>query len=1022
MPGLQGYIYQKNNRLVNAVIDANVSPSAKPPLIYPVLKRGNGNIRLYGNYSGAVDARYDVKILDSVLENPVVSSPTFRGAGTGKISDIVASGLEAQKIQVTCLSTGTDTKNAEIELEGLRFRVKQGGSTGNNIYLIIDDSQLIFTKTDFSTVKSLKVNDTGLEGQEWDWDTKTIQGNNVPPDAHRIAFGQDRLHIYLQYKKFEDGRWKYYFIMPIKYDVKAGSTVYFVSGGRKVIVTNGTTIEEYTDIVTIADLWQKVKNSSTLIEPIDSSIDTSRNITSPAVREFATKTDAYFLPPYRSDKSSEYAGELESINITNNAKTELIEIKCIDNTYVGAEIWDVKGSSSGDLGQAKTGEYADFGYIGFTIPQKFPEGWGKPKEDWSYKIRYASRSTGETLPPICFSMRLGINSYPQSLELEYKKKPPECECPSVSFSDICLGFEEKGGEIGMAYTVPDMIFWIDAVFERMAEKFAEGSFEAEVYERAFNAATKDYVSRLKQIGQRMMNLPEDDPATLQIMVDELKALTNSLKVVTYLGNFPYASITSTWDGSNWFPAAYDSIADIQYDTDLYQTLVDRILLYERTYGVKKNRIIAAGTCYIDAGGDYYWEVRGGKAYLPAFTDTPYYSTVKSGDDYVNTKEFAFLISTPCYGTLKEGDTIQVTIGGIKLERTYQIGDITYLPTVAAQNLRFTGGVDGDDTYIFEVRGEINSFPDYHLNRNNPQRYYHPNLSFQIEDGIIPFAIGDAFEFSIEGGRFIWRKDNGSWSSPLPVKKEIQPFDSGLQIGFDFGVSPSFMQDDSWEVLCVQENRTSNLTTPWKQTWKGTGSLTFSFASQVTIDTLIIDMHDLTGTVTFKASNISDFSTLVYSEVITVTDLICKLYISSPITAQFFKLELSGEHKIGYIFLGSIMQLSLDADGIRPMNRYQISRQETKTPFSLINYIKSGYIVEYKSFILNDDYEMLDEMINYLKSNNDMPFYFVGNINYPDECIRAYIDTDNIEVGSDIDINAPKASRLYSLTLPIVGVK
>ncbi|NOZ68030.1 MAG: hypothetical protein GXP46_01975 [Deferribacteres bacterium] len=1032
MSGQQAYIYQEYNKVVDAAITSNVSPSSRAPLVYPLRKQGNGNIRLYGNYSGDKDARYEVKILDSILQDPVVSAPVFRGAGTGKISDIAVSNLEAQKIRILCLSTGTESRKAEIELEGYRFRAKEAGASGNAIYLLIDDSSLVFTASDYSVIKPLKVGDTALEGQEWDFDTKVLQGEFVPEDAHRLAFGQDRLHIYTQYKKFEEGVWKYYFILPIQYEVKAGERVYFVSGGRTITVTDGATTEEYTDIVTIADFWQKVKASSGLIEPVDSSIDTSRSITSPAVREFSTKTEAYFMPPYRDEKSSEYAGDLQDIEVSNDkAKTELIRITCISNAYVGDEVWEVKGSSSGDLGQVRTGEYAYLGPVGFRIPQKLPKNWGEVNENWSYKIDYAPRDAGVDPPAICFSLRMGINSVPQTLELTYKKKPPECYCPPVGFSDKCLGFEEKGGETGMAYIVQDLSFWTDVVINRMAEKWQEqepylAGSSSEAYEKQFLKLIDRNVEIFKGLAQRIMNLPEEDASALQAMVDQYKTLVNSQTVLVMLNSSFTQYAWASWDGSKWIydtqpSSKYSYLKDATFDTDLYQTLADAILNYEQTYGVKKNNVIGIGTCYQDTDDDYYWEISGSKAYLPAYTDVPYYSTVQSGNDYINTKEFALLVSIPCGGTLVEGDKITVEIGGVVYEKTYQVGDITYLPTVARQNLNLTGGRDGDDTYTWEVSGEIDKFPDYLLDRKTPARYITPQLSFQIEDGIVPFDVGDVFEFTIEGGRWIWRKDGGAWSSPLDIKKEAQTFDSGLQIAFDFGVSPSFIQNDTWEVLCIQENKASNLATPGRTRRKGPGDVTFAFSSQVTIDTLVIDMHDIGTDIVFKASNVSDFSVIEYSETISPTSLICRLF-GTPITAQYFRLEISGETSIGYVFLGTRMQLSLDADSIRPMRQYNMSRQEAKEPFSLLKYARKGYMIDYSSFIYNADFEALEQMIDYLKTNNDMPFYFVANISYPEDCIRAYIDTDNIEVESPVDINAPKANRLFSLKLPVIGVQ
>jgi hypothetical protein len=1021
MAGHQIYAYQKYNLLPQATIDCNVSPSEKPPLIYPVTKKGSGNVRLYGSYNGALDATYDLMIKDTALETPFISAPTFKGAGTAKISGISASDLEAQGIQVLCLSTGTDTTHAQIEIEGQPFRAKTAGTPGNAIYIIIDDSLLTFTPTDYSLIKALKAGDTALTGQELDWDTKVLQGDKVPADAHRIAFGLDRVNIHLQYKKFEDGVWTYYFIMPLRQDVSAKTQVFFVTGGRRMTVTNGVITEQYTNIVTIADFWQQVKSNSALIEPMNSSIETTRAITSPAVREIATKTDAYFLPPYKDTSASEYAGVLDAITINNAALTELIEIKCINNDYVGEEIWDARGSSSGDMGQAKTGQLANFGRLAFLIPQKFPKNWGVENKAWSHKVSYADRAENETAPPICFKMRLGINSVAQTLILEYKQKPAACSCPEANFSDKCLGYEETGGgEITMAiYTVPDLLFWTDAQIDVKKEAAWLGVNQPDVFEgragavnaspasmtflNTFEGAMREYVANFKALAQRIINLPEDNPSQLQSMVDSYKTLVGSLAV-----NSGVASV----------PTYY--IYEITYNTEIYLALVDSVLLYERTYGLKKNIVSAPGSCYIDAGDDLYWEVRGLKAYLPAFTDTPYYSTVKVGEEFSNTKEFAILILIPCGGSLKVGDKIEVTIGGSAVERTYQLGDITYLPTIAHQNLFLIGGIDGDDLYRLSVKGEINSFPDYLLDRNAPSEYYHPKLRFRMEDGIIPMQVGDVFDFAVEGGHFIWRKNSGAWSSPIAIAPEIQTFDSGLQIGFDFGVSPSFSVGDRWEILCSQEFQAANMVTPWRQVRKGTGNITFSFAAAVTINCLIIDRHTLSGTVRFKASNLADFSgTLIHNEIITVSALICKLYLTAAITAKYFRIEPgSTEVEIGHVFLGTVMQLALDADSIKPVKRYNIDRNEAKEPFSLFKYKSNGYEVAHKSFIRNPDWGKLAEFIEYVKTNGDMPFYFVPNFNYTGDCIRGSLYMDSIEPESPVDMNAQPDDRIYRITMTI----
>lgn len=1036
MKGLQGFAYQKNNLVPSMAIDHAISPSAKIPLVYPIVKKGNGNIRVQGSYSGALDAKYEVKILDSAFTSPVVSSPVFRGAGTGVIRDIVAQNLAAQKIRVLCMSTGVTTQKAEIEIEGVRFRAKQTGAQGNNIYITVDDSALVYTDSTYSTIKDLKTGDTGLEGQEWDWDTKILLGDIVPDSAHRVAFGSDKLHIYRQYKKFESGVYRYYFIRPIRYDVKAGSKVYFVTGGRTVTVTDGVVVEQYPGIVTIADLWAAVRDASLLIEPVESAIDTSKTVDSPAVRELAVKTSAYALPSYKGEKSSEHAGELRSVTVNASTKTELISATCVDNSYIGQEIWAVLGSTSGELGQAKTGDYNEFGPAGFTIPQKFPADWGVIKEDWSHKVTYVGRGAGINPPPICFAMALGIMSKPQTLTLEYKRKPPSCICPPVTFSQLYLGFEEKGGEIGMAYTVPDLDFWTDVAIERMREAFRSAATqmtgEAEKAEgreaasspnwfQSFTSATAQYVRMFKALGQRIMALPENVPATLTQMVTDYKDLVHSLVLWSYNQGTPVTASWSDLTGA-WSDNTLLAIDDVRYDLAKYKALVDSVLDYEKTYGVKKNSVVSSEDgSYQDSDSEYYWEVRGEKAYLPAYTDIPYYSTVKSGDKYVNTKEFALKISVPCGGSLIEGDVITVTIGGIEFERTYKVGDITYLPTVAAQALALTGGIDGDDTYVWEVRGEIDTFPDYLLDRDNPQPYNTLNLDFAIDDGIVMFQVGDRFEINIEGGHWAWRKDGGAWSAAKNIDAAFQLLDSGIEIAFDFGVAPSFVLDDLWEILATQENRAANMAEPWKTKTKGTGNIVLSAAAPVTVDTLIVDLHNLSGQITFQASDVADFSVLVHDEIIPVTGLICRLYLDTPITARYFRIVKATENEMGYLFLGQLLQISGDADSIVPVTKYRMQRQEGREPFSAFRSKNKGYKATYTYPITNADFQSLAEMVDYSKLNNDMPLYFIPNAQYEDECLRAWIDTDNIEPDMDKDMSMTKENRLYTLTVPIIGV-
>lgn len=1220
MPGQQAYIFNKNNRLPDAVISAGVSPSARIPLIYPVAKLGNGNIRLSGNYTGTTDAQIDVKVLDDAFTNPVVSSPVFRGAGTGKLSGISVTGIDAQQITVECLSTGVNTQGAAVEIEGIRFRSRSAGAAGNAVSISIDDTSLVFTASGFSTLKALKQGDTAIEGQEWDFDTKGMLGDIIPDDAHRISFGKNRAHIYLQTKQFEGGSYKYHFVRPILSDVAAGTTVYFVTGGRTVTVTDGVTTETYADIVSIVDLWLAIRATSTLLEPVDSSIDMSRTLSGLAVRELTTKTVPYYLPsyaamPYVGNRSSEYAGDLADITVNDQTKTELIEVKCIDNTVVGGEIWSVKGTASGEIGIAKTGVPAEFPMLTFTVPQKMPPGYSNAYENikWTYKPKQ-----GDTVPNFCLSSKAGINSAPMTITLEYKQKITGCTCTPANFSDAYLGLGEAagGGDIVADLSLSKWASIQKAWIEKEMDIARPNDETISLAFAPYRDQLQDLLDLAAEIDMLIASGLEGLPETI---ADDYKALFQSWQVVltppvmpawqslagqtweaewapkimlvwwgdglggdpvgypflsaltdgtqhsgavnpqisysdvnkmfsgqtvidgdliwkrepfmyngdavretgydfmtiqsytwvadglfslginghltvwrvqpstangcVYYGFGPLGSKTGAteptwptvhgqtvedgditwmcvkptysvaheriiWDGTDevWKTinfsdvdvsfvdkAAYDAyaadLAEIRtlYDMDAMTGLVNTVYAFESEHGLKKNDITDESG-YQELDSTYYWEVQGDRGYLPAFTDLLYYSAIRQGGVVVGTKEFGLLIESPCSGSFAVGDIITLTIGGVTIQKTYQLYDITYLPTIAGAPLHLSGGIDGDDLYRWSVKGTVNAFPDFTFDRKAPAPYNTTHLDFVYEDGIVPCTVGDQFVFSVEGGRFVWRKDGGAWSAvPLGISANWQSLTAGLDIIFDFGVAPSFVPGDLWECLCYQENKAANFLTPWSPKYKGSGTISFAFPSAVTIDTVLLAGHNIASPLQVQASDHADFSVAKYVESVTVSADPALLLLTGspaddPVTARYWRLvPPGGEHSIGYIFLGQMMRLSLDADSIRPLKLYEMSKQSGPRALSLYDGMRRGFNISHSSFLYNADFVALDEMIAYLKMNNNMPLFVVPNINTPGEAAKVQVDSDTVEPGGDLDLNAPVDNRIYTVELKLVGV-
>jgi hypothetical protein len=94
-------------------------------------KDGGGQVTLTGDYTGASDATFDIKIVDTTISGtPKVSAPTFIGIGNGTMTAISGrrTALAAQEITVTLEDTGTSTAKAYAPFQGVTLRAKSSGT------------------------------------------------------------------------------------------------------------------------------------------------------------------------------------------------------------------------------------------------------------------------------------------------------------------------------------------------------------------------------------------------------------------------------------------------------------------------------------------------------------------------------------------------------------------------------------------------------------------------------------------------------------------------------------------------------------------------------------------------------------------------------------------------------------------------------------------------------------------------------------------------------------------------------
>jgi hypothetical protein len=523
----QRYLSNLSNAIRTAILTpSSVLPVSDQVLAIPSARAGTAQVDLSGAYTGAEEAVYDVEILDNTVTTKLPSAPIFTGAGSGKLSAISATSLAAQEVTVELKDAGIPTTYAGVDFEGVRIRARASGAGGNSIRIQIDQSGLIFTGTKFSLLEDLHAGqggeNSGISGAAYDYQTAVLGTDNlIPNTAKRVAFGDDTSAIYLQYKKFSDGEWLYYFVPALKRDIPKGTPVKFVTGGRTVTVTDGITPEPYTSIVTVYDLLNALKTTSVLTT-VDGVVANDRSPTGQASRELLFRTDAHVQPSVGSG-SAAATGFVDTF-AAPNAVTELVTATCFAvsaSDYplasLGNEYWQLKGSLSGDLGFIKTDvPYTQVpdGRFGLRIPPKLPPGFGTQKGRFSVDdIQLVDNRIDD--PPICMKrMALGPSAVDQTIELTYRTRPSgNCACEKTKaprLSAFCLGTLPTGEDdltdfkADTVERIRELFAWKQPTVESLTD-LAEGTEADLVGEEgalgSLNAIVADFLSTLLSLDE-----------------------------------------------------------------------------------------------------------------------------------------------------------------------------------------------------------------------------------------------------------------------------------------------------------------------------------------------------------------------------------------------------------------------------------------------------------------------------------------------------------------------------------------
>jgi len=446
MVGVQRFFANNNNALRDAILTASGVKPAAAIFRSSINRTGNGTVKLTGSYSGAEDASFDIEITSDTSATPRVSSPVFSGVGNGQLQSLtVDPGTSAEVFTISLADLGSDTTAAQAGLGSVSLQAKMSGSSGNSINITVDESGLVYTDTDYAALDNWSTGQTYRLGDQWDFGAKPLQADGaLDPSSPRIVFGDDP-QVYRQYKKREEGQWRYYVTPALVRDVPEGARIKAVTGNRSVTITDGVTPETYNTIVTTYDLLAAIRSSSALVDVVGV-ISNDRQPGGQAVIDLPLKTVSYALPVVTS--GSKYATGLSNLVVDTGAPTEAVLITCADNATIGSERWNVEGTVSGKLLQAISGVDYESSIVNFRIPTKSPE--VKPSANVSWDTAYETREDAEVSPPICVSnFTLGANASGKSITFTYKQRPndDDCACSKAAVSGrisaACLGIDEE---------------------------------------------------------------------------------------------------------------------------------------------------------------------------------------------------------------------------------------------------------------------------------------------------------------------------------------------------------------------------------------------------------------------------------------------------------------------------------------------------------------------------------------------------------------------------------------------------
>lgn len=1061
----------------SVLADAEVSASAVLPSTsirsLGMTRQGTGLVLLEGEYSGHESADYDVEIVSGTGTGRA-STPKFSGVGSGSLS-VTQADIPAQEVSLTLVQPPFAGTLAECLVGSDVLRAVPDGADGNRIRVEVDASGLTLTLAGAATLEEIAAEQDELTGYLWDIEgviTATDLSGNVPADAPRVRFGADP-QVYRVVRDYRGGQVKTVLTPAAVRIIPKGTPINLVSGYYSVTVTGeglGTAgadlVETYgpaAQIITGHDLLLTLI-ASALLRPAF----TPAPVTTPggnARTDLPITTGAYAL----IEEASIPGIRPQDLAARPSAPAEILNLACKGN---GA--WSVTGSATGPLPDAREGErYAPASSpVLLTIPVRPVTGGDVAIRDVELtEVALTSRTEGELLPNICIEGKLGINASPRTFTATYTKRPDPNDCPcsevdTPRWSPSCLGLDltiDEGGDIlDVEYQtrLKDLYEWQRDFIGGNTElrplqvyQYSAGTWQVFLGLPKLASATEGttlygaaWLGTLKPINTDTVvkDLLRAFPAATEgqyvgvFITGKAVADASDVRLCQAITGILAANLAEVYadaDGRAAWDAMFTSVQTemeaLATDSGIlgsdattefiakYLAAADYVLTCAGIVPGKTSPASGCVTgCWQDFDGEEYWWVLS-DGYAPAFTNVEYYST-RAGS-FENTREFAFQIRCACKERLKEGDRLTISIGGGLASAVWGSSEKLVVTVIPSRPLYAVGGLDADDTEEWAVAakdGLGNTLPAASLTTAN-RHYSSSGLVFDLPAGGIPFALGDKFTFTVEGGSFRWRKNGGAWSAAANIA-DGAALELGLTASFLAGVAPSFAAGDLYRLRALQEAAASAVLTPDAGCWQwetGAAIITLTWATARDIASLAIT-HELPAGATVSAETTGDG--VIWQPLPWITAIILRerlhLAAGATVEAAGLRLTFSQPGAVRWIWAGIPFQPEHNAD-LRLRHLYDMTRAKVAGASALLAE-GTGASLEW-DILSREDADRLAALVRSQKLLGDVPLILVPHRFHLDEAFLCRIDGDDFEIADEFNYEPDeKVKRMLSASLEL----